>query len=274
MGFSTKTLALGAATLCLSANASVLSSDFHAISKRDPPAALPSCATDADKRWQPVMDFDTDGCYNTPAIDGDGNVAQGLKCGGAKNGNCRDESDLDNNNVYSRARCNNGWCAFVYGYYFEKDQTVDGSCGVGHKNDWEHVIVWVKDGDDMPSYVGASAHGDYDVKAASDVRFQDTHAKIVYHQEGGLTHSMRFANEDDDNIENHKGEWFLGGLVGYNGFPSDDLRNTMLNNDWDHAVPDIKDDRWSDVVERGKGGNDIPLDSSTDGDNSPGDPSC
>ena len=83
------------------------------------------------------MDFDTDGCYNTPAIDGNGSVATGLDCGGAKNGHCRDLSDLQNNNVYSRARCNNGWCGFLYGYYFEKDQSVDGSCGVGHKNDWE-----------------------------------------------------------------------------------------------------------------------------------------
>ncbi|KAJ2994818.1 hypothetical protein NUW58_g1444 [Xylaria curta] len=53
MGFSKMTIAFGAAALALSANASVLSSDFHAIFKRDPPTKLPSCATDADKRWQP-----------------------------------------------------------------------------------------------------------------------------------------------------------------------------------------------------------------------------
>lgn len=64
-----------------------------------------------------AMDFDTDGCYNSPAIDADGNLATGLNCGGAKNGNCRDLSDLQNNNVYSRARCNNGWCAFMYGKF-------------------------------------------------------------------------------------------------------------------------------------------------------------
>ncbi|RYC61707.1 hypothetical protein CHU98_g4504 [Xylaria longipes] len=39
----------------------------------------------------------------------------------------------DNNNVYSLAR---------YNY---------GSCGIGHPNDWEHVVVWGKDGNDMPS---------------------------------------------------------------------------------------------------------------------------
>lgn len=40
---------------------------------RDPPTALPQVATDEQLRWQPSLDFDTDGCYNTPAIDADGN---------------------------------------------------------------------------------------------------------------------------------------------------------------------------------------------------------
>lgn len=44
-----------------------------AIYARDPPAALPQAATDDQLRWQPSLDFDTDGCYNTPAIDADGN---------------------------------------------------------------------------------------------------------------------------------------------------------------------------------------------------------
>lgn len=70
-------------------------------------------------------------------------------------------------------------------------------------------MVWVKDGDDMPAYVGVSQHGNYKVQATQDVRFQDTHAKVVYNQDGGLTHDFRFANEDDDNIENHTGQWFV-----------------------------------------------------------------
>ncbi|KAF2971560.1 hypothetical protein GQX73_g1963 [Xylaria multiplex] len=235
MGISAKTLGLGAAVLALSVNATAMSSEARAIFKRDPPTALPGCATDADKKWQP---------------------------------------DLQNNNVYSRARCNNGWCGFIYGYYFEKDQSVDGSCGVGHKNDWEHIAVWVKDGDEMPSYVGVSQHGNYEVKPASEVRFQDTHAKVVYHQDGGLTHDFRFANEGDDNIENHTGEWFFGDLVGFLGFPSTELRDAMLGADWGKALPDIREDVFPDKLESSKGDNDIPTDTSVDGENSPGQPSC
>jgi hypothetical protein len=51
MGFSAKALVLGTAALALSANA--ISSDFKVMLKRDPPTALPGCATDADKKWQP-----------------------------------------------------------------------------------------------------------------------------------------------------------------------------------------------------------------------------
>ena len=44
----------------------------------NPPTALPQKATANDLRWQPSLDFDTDGCYNVPAIDKDGNIVQGL----------------------------------------------------------------------------------------------------------------------------------------------------------------------------------------------------
>lgn len=68
------------------------------------------------------MDFDSDSCYNTPAIGPDGTINPGLDHNsvGLSTG-CHDLSDLQNNNVYSRARCNNRWCAYLYGYYFEKE---------------------------------------------------------------------------------------------------------------------------------------------------------
>ena len=83
------------------------------IAARDPPKALPEHATDGQKKFQPAMDFDTDGCYNTPAINAQGKIAPGLGHDntGAAEG-CHDKSDLLNNNVYVRSRCNNGWCKF------------------------------------------------------------------------------------------------------------------------------------------------------------------
>lgn len=55
-----------------------------------------------------------------------------------------------------------------------------------------------------------------------------THAKIVYHKDGIRTHAFRFANADDDNIENAKGVWIRGALVGWSGFPSTYIRDRLI----------------------------------------------
>lgn len=96
--------------------------DRHAdpanITARDIRGALPAGADPVEIKFQPAMDFDKDGCYYTSAIDPSGNMNPGI---GAANGvppnclraTCRDNNRLENNNVYSRKRCNNGWCAIM-----------------------------------------------------------------------------------------------------------------------------------------------------------------
>ncbi|GAA1035794.1 hypothetical protein GCM10009557_44720 [Virgisporangium ochraceum] len=84
-------------------------------------------------------------CYPTPAIGPTGTLNGGLKPSGALNGNCRDRSDLDNTNGYSRYRCDGRWCAYAYALYFKKDQVVNG-IESGHRHDWEHVVVRVENG--------------------------------------------------------------------------------------------------------------------------------
>lgn len=183
-----------------------------------PPAALPSNAESAEYTYQPAFDYDTDGCYSTPAIGPDGTVNGGLNPTGSLSGDCRDASDLNNTNSYSRYKCNNGWCAYIYGLYFEKDQALANSSIGGHRHDWEHVVVWVQNG--TVQYVSTSNHGSYTVHAASTVRFDGTHAKIVYHKDGISTHCFRLANSNDEPPENHEGTWQYPPLVGWNGYPS------------------------------------------------------
>lgn len=80
----------------------------------DPPSMIPESASSGEITFQPVLDYDKDSCYNVPAIDLDGNIVEGLPHEFVSNTeDCRDEADLDNQNVYSRARCNNGWCAYL-----------------------------------------------------------------------------------------------------------------------------------------------------------------
>ncbi|KAI6092667.1 secreted protein [Hypoxylon rubiginosum] len=238
---------------------------------RDPPTALPEKATANDKKFQPAMDFDTDGCYNTPAIGADGTINPGLDNDNTGlSSDCHDPSDLANNNVYSRARCNNGWCAYMYDYYFEKDVAVANfPFDLGHRNDWEHIIVFVQG--DEPKAVAASQHGDWQTKAAADVRWDGTHPKMVYNKDGLGTHDFRFANADDDNIENASGAWFYGALVSYNGFPTTALRDKLFAYDFGSATIAIKDPNFQSQLESARADLVPGFDSSVD-DGSPGNP--
>ncbi|WP_188987324.1 NPP1 family protein [Saccharopolyspora thermophila] len=215
----------------------------------EPPRALPGNAPEADARWQPAFDYDGDGCYPTPAIGADGTVAEGLEPSGALNGNCHDASDLDNTNSYSRATCDpSGWCAYLYDLYFEKDQAVAGVDPFGHRHDIEHVVVWVHD--DQARYVSASAHGEYQTRPASEVVWEGTHPKIVYHKDGASTHAFRFANADEQ-PENHHGSWQYPDLVGWDGFP-EGIRDRLTAADFGKASLAIKDGAFEDNLEKAK----------------------
>ncbi|KAF5007778.1 hypothetical protein FDECE_5902 [Fusarium decemcellulare] len=232
----------------------------------NPPAALPENAPEDAIKYQPVLDYDTDSCYNVPAIDKDGNTAEGLDAAGDKTGGCRDAGDLDNQNVYSRTRCNNGWCAHMYEHYFEKDATGNPFSG-GHKHDWENIVVVVKDGEGHPAIVAASAHDNYETKNWDEIPQQDTHPKIVYHQDGGGTHAFRFAKGDngDEPPENHKGEWIRGALVDYMGFPTAEIRQKLFDT-WPSGVcPKTQDSVFAEYLEKAIGDRAPGFDPKTDG---------
>lgn len=213
-----------------------------------PPGALPANAEDLEETYQPAYDYDTDGCYPTPAIGSDGTVNGGLSPTGDLDGECHDASDLDNTNGYSRYKCNNGWCAYMYALYFEKDQAVSGSSVGGHRHDWEHVVVWVQDGDDEASYVATSEHGDFNVYSRDEVRWDGTHPKIVYHKDGASTHCFRLANSNDEPPENDYGTWQYPDLVGWNGYP-DGIRDILTEADFGDATFGLKDDSFGSHLE-------------------------
>ncbi|MBL1099225.1 NPP1 family protein [Streptomyces coffeae] len=236
--------------------AAALVAAFPATALADPPSALPGNAGDAERTFQPAFDYDTDGCYPTPAIGPDGTVAPGLSLGGDMNGNCRDASDLDNTNSYSRQKCNNGWCAIMYTLYFEKDQASLGGGSAGHRHDWEHVVVWVKD--DQVQYVSTSAHGKFNTYDRSQITFDGTHPKVVYHKDGISTHCFRPANAADEQVENHKGAWQFPALVGWDGYPAG-IRDKLSQADFGKATFGIKDGQFTSHLAAAKPA-DIPFD--------------
>lgn len=224
-------LALGATI-----SAAALTLGAPAVAFADPPQALPASVEGTDAKFQPALDYDKDGCYSSPAIDADGNPAEGLKTTGAPEGNCRDESDLDNTNTYARSKTNNGWTAYLYDSYFEKDQSVSGS---GHRHDIEHVVVWVQDGE--AKYVSTSGHGEYGTKPADEVAWEGDHPKVVYNKDGSAgTHAFRHATKDES-PENHKGTWQKPDVVSWNKFPGG-VRDKLVNHDFGSADLGIKDE--------------------------------
>ncbi|MGW7299473.1 NPP1 family protein [Streptomyces sp. NPDC054829] len=231
------------------AGAAVFVIAFPGVAFAAPPPGLPANAEAAEFTYQPAFDYDKDGCYATPAIGTDGSINSGLNPTGALNGSCRDASDLDNTNSYSRYKCNNGWCAYMYGLYFEKDQALPGISLGGHRHDWEHVVIWVQDG--AVKYVATSNHGSFTVSPASSVRFEGTHAKVVYHKDGVSTHCFRLANSNDEPPENHKGTWQYPPLVGWNGYPAG-LRDKLVNHDFGSAHFGLKDSSFSDHLNKAK----------------------
>ncbi|KAK3390623.1 necrosis inducing protein-domain-containing protein [Podospora didyma] len=207
-------------------------------------------------KFQPVLDFDNDGCYYTSAIDSGGSTNPGLNYAQGVPPNClratcRDANRLQNSNVYSRSRCNNGWCAIMYEYYFEKDQVVCGSWGAGHRHDWEHIIVFTQG--ETVRRVAPSCHNGYG-GATNSPRLQGQRAKVVYHKDGGQTHCFRMANAADDSIENYTGQWFLGSLIGWTGWPSTWLRDTAMNANFGAASPKLRGDRFGSALNSAAGG--------------------
>jgi hypothetical protein len=218
----------------------------------DPPRNLPQNAGGWEQSFSPAFDYDTDGCYATPAIGPDGTIAGGLKTTGAVNGSCRDQSDLDNSQTYARSKCNNGWCVIVYAGYFEKDQAVAGSGLGGHRHDWEHVISWVDQGSNQVEYVSTTQHSSQKTYPRSQVRFDGSHPKIVYHKDGLSTHFYRLANSNDEPPENHYHNWRYPPLVDWNGFPSVALRDRLMSAGFGSASIKIKDGSFEYLLNAAK----------------------
>ena len=102
---------------------------------------LPESASKKELRFQPLMDFDHDGCYATAAIGREGKMNPGLThIEASVSHDCRD-GRLQFSNAYSRKRCNHGYCAIMYEYYFEKDLA---SAFTGHRHQFENVVVFTK----------------------------------------------------------------------------------------------------------------------------------
>jgi hypothetical protein len=234
--------------LCVVALAAAKPLPAERLQARELLRPLVSSATDDQEKWCPALDYDTDSCYNTVAISRDGPLNYGYDPNLDHAwilSYCRNENRLSQTNIYVRSKCNNGWCAHMYDYYFESDFA---NIGSGHRHDWEHIAVWVKNGE--LKFVSVSAHGEWVIneKSSGLIRFeQGTHAKVVYHKDGGGTHAFRFAFQDgaNDNVaENHWKSWRWGKGAGLVQWPhiSEYFRKQLSIHNWGSASMAVRDD--------------------------------
>jgi hypothetical protein len=152
---------------------------------------LPQNAGGYEQSFSPAYDYDVNGCYAVSAIAPDGTLNPGLGLGGAVNGHCHDQVDLDRSQTYARSKCNNGWCAVAYASYFEKDQSSDGVGEIagganGHRHDWEHVIAWINQSSNQVEYVSTTVHDSVRTYPRSQVRFNGSHPKVGLPQGGRI----------------------------------------------------------------------------------------
>ncbi|KAF2822717.1 necrosis-and ethylene-inducing protein-like protein 1 precursor [Ophiobolus disseminans] len=106
-------------------------------------------------KYKPFLEV-VNGCVPFPAVNAAGDTGGGLSTSGSPNGNCGSSTGQ----VYVRSGTYNGAYAIMYSWYFPKDSP---SSGLGHRHDWENVVVWLSGASDAATIRGVaiSAHGEY-----------------------------------------------------------------------------------------------------------------
>ncbi|KAH8690875.1 npp1 domain-containing protein [Talaromyces proteolyticus] len=149
------------------------------------PETVPSGTTgDVYLAYKPYL-YVVNGCVPFPAVNAEGDTNAGLAPTGASDGDCSSSAGQ----VYVRSDTYNGYYALLYSWYMPKDEPSD---GLGHRHDWEGVIVWLSSvtSTDASNVVAVcpSAHGKWDCTTSS-YTLSDSHPLIKYESVWPLDHS-------------------------------------------------------------------------------------
>ncbi|KAL4952308.1 necrosis inducing protein-domain-containing protein [Aspergillus filifer] len=140
--------------------------------------------------YQPYL-YVINGCVPFPAVDAEGNTSAGLEPTGAPSGDC----DSSTGQIYARSTMGDGTestygAGIMYSWYFPKDSP---STGLGHRHEWEGVIVWLSDSTSTAAdnivAVCPSAHGEWNCDTSS-FTLSDTHPLISYSSVWPVNHQM------------------------------------------------------------------------------------
>lgn len=117
--------------------------------------------------------------------------SEGLEPKGGPDANCL----ASKGQIYARAAAVNGSHAIMYAWYWPKDEPSEWESwlGIGHRHDWESIVVWLSSdaSDATVRGVAASGHGKYTTTKSPP--FRDTGVLIKYYSIIGLLdHSLGF----------------------------------------------------------------------------------
>ncbi|KAG1690124.1 NLP effector protein 2 [Phytophthora capsici] len=135
-----------------------------------------------------------DGCHPYPAVNDAGETGGGLKTTGSPTAGCKGSGW--GSQVYGRSTWHRDVWAIMYSWYFPKDSP---STGLGHRHDWEHVIVWISN-PDVPNptilAVTPSAHSGYSKYAPPSADTVDgTSIKVRYESTYPMNHATDVTTE-------------------------------------------------------------------------------
>ncbi|EGZ21082.1 necrosis inducing-like protein NPP1 type [Phytophthora sojae] len=155
------------------------------------PFAQPKPATVSEKaavKFNPQIHI-TNGCHPYPAVNAAGETSGGLQTNGAPSAGCKGSGW--GSQVYGRSTWYKGRWAIMYSWYFPKDSP---STTLGHRHDWEHVVVWI----DNPAVanpkilaVTPSAHSGYSKYAPPKAgTVTGNTAKVNYESHWPVNHAL------------------------------------------------------------------------------------
>ncbi|KAI1341378.1 NPP1-domain-containing protein [Xylariaceae sp. FL0016] len=220
-------LALVAAGLGVSAVPTALKS--RDVIDHDAVVGFSESASDLALTYKPWLKV-VNGCVPFPAVDADGNTSGGLDPSGSSSGDC----DSSTGQVYTRETTYNDTYAIMYSWYMPKDEP---STGIGHRHDWECIVVWLDSTQSSVVALSTSAHGDFDT-ITSDLPLDGTRPKIRYYSVWPLDHQLGTTD-------------VVGGeqpLIGWDEL-TDAARTALEDTDFGSATVPFKDSTFTSNLE-------------------------
>uniref|UniRef100_H3GUZ2 Necrosis inducing-like protein NPP1 type n=1 Tax=Phytophthora ramorum TaxID=164328 RepID=H3GUZ2_PHYRM len=215
------------------------------------PFAQPNSITVSQKaavKFKPQLKT-LDGCYPYPAVQADGSTSGGLRWTVVgQRGDCTDPPL--GSQIYARSTWYRDVWAIMYTWYFPKGSETSGGIGLGHRHNWEFVVVWI----DNPALdnstilgVSMSASIGYSKRAPPKSKYIDgTSVKVSYF------YSIVFGNTALELTED-AGE--TQDLIMWDQLP--DVARDALNTDWDttlwnlgNAQMPLKDDVFTKKLKK------------------------